>query len=49
VEVETGVKSGVAGIGGGARRWKYNTGEVLRLRENINNQTEVQESIYSVL
>jgi hypothetical protein len=42
-------KSGVARIGGDVRRWKYNTGVVLRLRDNINNQTEAQESIYSVL
>jgi hypothetical protein len=48
-EVGTEVKSGVARIGGDVRRWKYNTDEALRLGENINNQTEVQESIYSVL
>jgi hypothetical protein len=39
----------VTGIGGDVRRRKYNAEVVLRLRENINNQTEVEESIYSVL
>jgi hypothetical protein len=34
--------------GGVERRWKINAGEVLVLRMNIYNQTEVQESIYSV-
>jgi hypothetical protein len=49
VEVGTEIKSGVTGIGRVVRRWKYNTEKAPRLRENINNQTEVQESIYSVL
>jgi hypothetical protein len=35
--------------GGDERRWKYNAGPVLRLGENFNNQTEIQESIYSAL
>jgi hypothetical protein len=43
VEVGTEIKSGVTGIGGVVRRWKYNIEKALRLRENINNQTEVQK------
>jgi hypothetical protein len=39
----------LAGRGRDLRRWKVNTERMLRLGMNIYNQTEVQESIYSVL
>jgi hypothetical protein len=49
VRMELGSSLELAGRGRDSRRWKVNTERMLRLGMNIYNQTEVQESIYSVL